>query len=90
MSTSLSTYIPINCEFHDRLEDLATLRRPARVRYVGDDGAQQERTAIITDIYASKGAEYLALSSGDIVRLDQLVEVDGFRLADEGTQCALQ
>ncbi len=83
MSGKLSTYTPISCEFHDRLEDLATLRKAASVSFVGDDGAQQQRTATITDVYASQGAEYITLSSGEVVRLDRLVEVDGVMLADQ-------
>ncbi|NGZ87940.1 hypothetical protein [Duganella aceris] len=72
-------YVPISCEFHDRLEDLATLRRPAAVRYV-DQGVVLQREAIIKDVFARGGVEYLALDSGELLRLDQLIEVDGSRL----------
>jgi Rho-binding antiterminator len=90
MNTKLSHYAPISCEFHDRLEDLATLRKPACVSFLGDDGMPQQRNATITDVYARMGAEYLALSSGEIVRLDRLVEVDGVALADLPTHCELR
>ncbi len=29
MTSTAAQYSPISCEFHDRLEDLATVRRPA-------------------------------------------------------------
>jgi Rho-binding antiterminator len=80
--------VPISCEFHDRLEDLATLRKPASVRYVDSDG-EQVRTVVIQDVFAREGAEYLSLSSGELVRLDQLIEVDGLKLAELQAQCVL-
>lgn len=82
MSTDPSQYSPISCEFHDRLEDLATVRKPTRIRYQDSDAAAQERDATITDVFSRGGAEYLSLSSGETLRLDQLVEVDGNKLAD--------
>jgi Rho-binding antiterminator len=75
-------YIPISCEFHDRLEDLATLRRLTRIRYRDSEGVLQQRDATIADVYSRAGAEYVSLSSGETLRLDQLVEVDGEKLSD--------
>ena len=33
MTTEQTGYSPINCEFHDLLEDLATLRKPAQISF---------------------------------------------------------
>lgn len=77
-----STYRPISCEFHDLLEDLATMRKPARIRFVDAQGAEQHRDAVIADVFARNGAEYLSTSSGETLRLDQLVAVGGANLAD--------
>jgi len=77
-------YSPISCEFHDRLEDLATLRKLTRIRFRDDEGVQQQRNATIADVYSRAGAEYVSLSSGETLRLDQLVEVDGETLSDYG------
>ena len=81
-TTDPSGYQPINCEFHDLLESLATTRKPARIAFVAADGATVHRNASVVDVFAREGAEYLSLSSGEILRLDRLVEVDGQRLAD--------
>lgn len=35
-----------------------------------------------TDVFALDGSEYLSMSTGETVRLDQLVAVDDFKLAD--------
>ena len=50
---------------------------------------QQQRDAVIKDVLAREGADYVALSSGETVRMDRLVEVDGYRLADFPPDCAL-
>ncbi len=91
MNPASTHYQPINCEFHDLLEDLATVRKRTRITFLGAGGDRQHRDAVVTDVYAREGAEYLSMDSGEILRLDQLVEVDGARLADYGnaTSCEL-
>lgn len=90
MNNKPSEYTPISCEFHDRLEDLATLRKQTCIRYLDDDHVPQQRDAVITDVYARDRAEFVSLSSGEIVRLDQLIEVDGFALASFPSHCELK
>jgi Rho-binding antiterminator len=82
MTTHPRDYRPISCEFHDRLEDLATVRKVTCIRYRDSEGMEQQRDAIIADVYSRAGAEYVSLSSGETLRLDQLVEVDGEKLSD--------
>lgn len=90
MSNLRTAYHPISCEFHDRLEDLATLRKSARIDFRDENGRVQRRDAVITDVFARSGEEYLTMGSGEMIRLDQLVEVDGARLADyDATSCAI-
>ena len=54
----------------------------ACIRYRDSEGMEQQRDAIIADVYSRAGAEYVSLSSGETLRLDQLAEVDGERLSD--------
>ena len=82
MSDQASNYQPISCEYHDLLEVHATKRAPARVTFRDDDGAVKTVSAVITDVFARAGADYLSLSSGETLRLDQLIDVDGVKLAD--------
>ncbi|MGO4329687.1 hypothetical protein AB4Z48_06135 [Cupriavidus sp. 2TAF22] len=82
MTSTAAPYRPISCEFHDRLEDLATVRKPVQIHYRDADGTPQQRTATITDVYGRGGVEYLTLKTGETLRLDQLVKVDGETLAD--------
>jgi Rho-binding antiterminator len=84
------TYIPINCEFHDRLEDLATLRKPAVIHYLDENQATQQVEAVIKDVFSREGEEFIALNTGDLIRLDRLIEVDGVRLDTFPSYCAVK
>ena len=79
MTPDPSRYHPIACDFHDLLEALATARKPAVILFLDAEGTVQQRTAILTDVWAREGAEYLSTSTGETVRLDRLVAVDGAR-----------
>ena len=76
----LSTpYHPIACGFHDRLEAWAVRRTPVEVVWRNGDELRRT-TAVIADVYAQGGADWLRLDTGAVLRLDQLVEVDGMPL----------
>ena len=77
-----SPYQPINCEFRDVLESNATLGKPVRIGIRNEAGILQYHTAAITDLYAKNGAEYMSISTGETVRLDQIEEIDGAKLRD--------
>lgn len=82
MASHQDPYLPINCEFHDLLESLATTRKSAQIHFRDAEGVEQQRTAVVADVYVHNGAEYLLLSTDETLRLDQLVQVDGEKLAD--------
>lgn len=82
MTFEPSAYLPISCEFHDQLEIHAMRHKPVRIRYRDLSGMELERDAIITDVFARDGADYLTLSDGELLRLDQLIAVNEDRLAD--------
>lgn len=79
--TGTKGYSPVNCEFHDVLEHHATKRASVRVLFRDEAGAQQERGAVITDVFARDGADFMSLDTGETVRLDRVVDVDGVKLA---------
>ncbi|TFW18641.1 hypothetical protein [Duganella callida] len=74
-------YQPISCDYHDRLEALAIKRQSIVIQFRETDGKVQTRDAIVTDVYARSGADYLTLSTGETIRLDQLIEVDGAKFS---------
>jgi Rho-binding antiterminator len=73
----MSDYIPINCNLHDRLEALATLRKQCRIIYQTSEGKTVETLDTFTDIYTKNKEEFAVLDSGTLIRLDALLEVDG-------------
>jgi Rho-binding antiterminator len=72
----MKSYTPIDCSAYDQLEALATLQTPCSVRCM-DNGTETQRNGIISDIFTRDGAEYLKLHTGEIIRLDSLISVNG-------------
>lgn len=81
MSQEPNPYSPIDCEFHDRLEAAATLRRIAELQFRDEHGRPRTVHARIRNVFARAGAEYLELDTGECIRLDRLLAIDGSRLA---------
>lgn len=70
-------YQPIDCEVHDQLLALATLRRPCALTVTQANGSNTVVSGVIEDVYTKTGAEYLKLRDGDTFRLDQITAIDG-------------
>jgi Rho-binding antiterminator len=74
--SSTPEYVPIACGFHDRLEHHAV--RGAAVEVVWTDGGtERAATTRLADVFAADGADWVRLASGDVIRADRLVSVDG-------------
>ena len=72
-------YTPIDCGLHDELQLLVMRGREVEVsvRTEGPDAPPRTVCARLTDVFARDGVEYLRLATGEDVRLDDLVAVDG-------------
>jgi Rho-binding antiterminator len=67
-------YRPIACDFHDRLESMATLRRRVRLSLRGGTATAE---GVISDIYTTADKqEFLRLDNGAEIRLDRVLAVD--------------
>jgi Rho-binding antiterminator len=75
-------YSPVSCDFHDVLEATATLRRRAAIAFLAPAGDRMQVSDRIVDFVTRGDGEYLLLASGEAIRLDRVVSVDGVRLAD--------
>ena len=69
-------YIPINCDVHDELESLATLRQECVILYRDSNHQEVTVKGRIEDIFSCEKEEYLRLSNGTIIRLDELIHVN--------------
>lgn len=75
-------YRPISCDFHDLLEAAATRRVPADIVFLDAGGRLRRQTARITDLSTRTAGEYMTLSTGECIRFDRIVSINGRRLAD--------
>jgi len=73
-------YQIVNCDFHDVLEVAAMQRKTVTLDYLAADGVQKAMTTQIVDVFAQAGADYLRLLDGELIRLDQIIAIDGLRL----------
>lgn len=71
-----NSYVPVDCDFHDVLEALATRGDIVTLTWRADDAVVRETRARIVDVYARSGADYLRTADGLTVRLDRVVAVD--------------
>lgn len=76
MQNESTSYTPIACGFHDRLEHWAIRQDIVTVVWMEND-KQRSAEDRITDVFAESGADYIKLGSGETIRLDFLVSVDG-------------
>lgn len=72
-------YEPIDCGFHDQLEELATLKLPTEIKYRKEEGDTSITHDVIEDVYSQDGAEYVRLKGGDVIRLDQILRIHNKR-----------
>lgn len=79
MKPNRQTYQSINCSYYDQLEAYATQRTRCSIVYRVND-AEQHAEGIIIDLFAQHGAEYLKLDNGTVIRLDDLISVNGIAL----------
>ena len=77
----MTDYTPIACGFHDRLEHAAVLRQPVEIAW-RDGLAERRAQTTVEDVFAKEGADWVRLGTGETLRADRLVSLDGHRLAD--------
>jgi len=72
----MNAYTPVNCDFHDQLEAIATLRQTCRIVYRGEATTTTEVEGRIVDVYAANHADHLKLEDGTVIRLDYIISLN--------------
>ncbi len=73
-------YVPIDCEFHDRLEDAAIKKKRVTIEFWRGE-IQESIDAAIEDIRIEDGAEVMILDTKiEPIRLDSIISFDGNKL----------
>ena len=73
----MDKYNLVSCDFHDRLEELATLRQACLIVYSNSAEESVEVHGLIVDVFAFDGADFLKLKDGTQIRLDKIISIDG-------------
>lgn len=77
MEGSEKIYQPIDCDYYDRLEAWATMHTVCLLVFRDEQGVEQTVSGRIEDLYALNKVEYLRMDNGLLIRLDQLLSVNG-------------
>jgi Rho-binding antiterminator len=76
-----TTYKPIDCGFHDLLEATITLRTYTHLQYFTDLWEFTTVTGLLKNLVSERDAaglaEYLVIDTGERIRLDRVVNVNG-------------
>lgn len=73
----MEDYNLVSCDFHDRIEAMATLRQPCKIVYRNETDERVTAEGLIVDVYAANHADYLKLEDGTEIRMDRVVSIDG-------------
>lgn len=76
----MKAYRPISCDFYDILEALAVRRIKTTVEYVDGEKSVTLKEVMITDLQTRNKEEFMYLDNGQVIRLDQLLTVNGEEL----------
>lgn len=79
-----TNYTPINCSFYDNFEAAIVTRRGVALEYRQPDDTVQQINIRLQDLKTHLTEEYVQLSTGEWLRLDRIVSVDG---AAAGASC---
>lgn len=71
------TYVPVAATFREELATYAAKRIYVSIQYFSDIREYLSTRAIIKEIYSHNDAEYLLLNTGEDIRLDRIIRVEG-------------
>lgn len=70
-------YKPIACGLYDELELRALRKQVVRLTFQNDKNENELIECIISDLFSKDKIEFLKTNDGKIIRLDDLLELDG-------------
>ena len=82
-------YTPIDCNFYDRIEHFAVLRKPIEMVLLDDSGAEMTLEARILDTRIANGVEFILVEGlEDPIRMDRIIRLEGHLNPGENS-CAI-
>lgn len=77
MEISMEKYSPINCDYYDVLTEKAIMKSYCQIQYFTELHEFVTVNAVIKDIFTKSGEEFMLLATGEVIRLDRLVSING-------------
>jgi Rho-binding antiterminator len=77
MKERTEAYQAIPATFREEIQDFMRRRKYLRIHYFNPYHEYISTAALIKEIFDQDGAEYMRLSTGEEVRLDWIVRLDG-------------
>jgi Rho-binding antiterminator len=71
-----SDYKPIDCNFYDELEAVATLKKRVLLQYFSELRELTIESVLIDTFFVRDGAEFMRLKTGEEIRLDLIIRID--------------
>ncbi len=68
-------YKRVSCDFYDKLEAFATLKKKVEVIYTDKDNIEKKESFLIRTLETKNKSEYLISESGIVIRLDQILKI---------------
>jgi Rho-binding antiterminator len=68
-------YQPIDCDYHDQLEEAAVMKWRVQFDYLDSEGQTQVYIGRLEDFKTQDGEEFVLLHNGVWLRLDRLMHV---------------
>lgn len=76
-SAPRTNYQPIDCNFYDNFEAAIVRRRTVALSYLSAEGEEITASSRLRDLKTHRNEEFVQLASGEWLRLDRIVAVDG-------------
>ena len=73
---AIPKYLPIDCNYYDRLEHWATLKEVVLI----ESRSLGNCSGVIIDLYTTNGMEFLRLDNNIGMRLDDIIAVNGIEM----------
>lgn len=70
-------YKPIACGLHDELELRALRKSKVELSFADESNGIQTIACVIADIFSKDKVEYLKTDKGLLIRLDDIIKLDG-------------
>ncbi len=75
-------YQQISCSHHDQIEAAVVTRKICELTYRIADGEEQMIRVRLKDILSREGKEFALTESGEEIRLDRILTLDGVELGE--------